>query len=154
MIARPALLVAALAFGAACDRSAIEPEVAPDVRIAETVLEDPSSGMIYYSHIDHWHGFPVVSNGGSLTLRKYFVRVSPHPDDHEIPSRDLWFSLAAHPELNTRVVLSDQSVAGWQGTSTEGTITGRRAGSTPMSIVVRRSTTTLYEAPPLNVVVR
>lgn len=154
---RPLAVAAAVTAAslAACDRAATEPVVAPSIRLNEVVLEDPASGTLIYSHIDHWHGFPIVPNGGSLTLRKYFVAFSSHPDDHEPPSRGDWISLDTLPaEINTRIVASDSTVIGASGTRAVLELTGRRAASTPVSVVVRRGTTTLYEAPPLNTVVR
>lgn len=140
---------------AACDRAATEPTVTPRVRINETVLEDPTTGALIYSHIDHWHGFPVVANGGSLVLRKHFVAYSPHPDDHDPPSRTDWISLDTLPaDIGSRIVASDTTILSTGGSRAELRLSGRRAASTPLSIVVRRSTTTLYEAPPLNAVVR
>lgn len=140
---------------AACDRAATAPQVAPSVRINEVVLEDPATGTLIYSHIDHWHGFPVVPAGGTLTLRKYFTAFSSHPDDHDPPSRTDWISLDSLPtDINTRIVATDTTVLQAAGTRAQLLLTGRRTASTPLSVVVRRTTTTLYEAPPLNTVVR
>lgn len=140
---------------AACDRADTAPQVAPSVRINEVVLEDPATGAIIYSHMDHWHGFPIVPDGGTLTLRKFFTAFSAHPDDHDPPSRGDWISLDSLPaEINTRIVASDTTVLRAVGTRVQMQLTGRRTASTPVSMVVRRATTTLYEAPPLNAVVR
>lgn len=151
-LAAAALLVSA---AAACDRAATAPQVAPSVRINEVVLEDPATGALIYSHIDHWHGFPIVPNGGTLTLRKYFTAFSSHPDDHDPPSRTDWISLDSLPtDINTRIVATDTTVLRAVGTRAQLQLSGRRTASTPLSVVVRRATTTLYEAPPLNTVVR
>ncbi len=147
--------IASTGLLAACDRAATEPTVTPQVRINETVLEDPTTGSLIYSHIDHWHGFPVVANGGSLVLRKHFVAYSPHPDDHDPPSRSDWISLDTLPsDIGSRIVASDTTILQTGGTRADLLLSGRRAASTPLSIVVRRGPTTLYEAPPLNAVVR
>nr|MCU0623581.1 hypothetical protein [Gemmatimonadaceae bacterium] len=66
-----------------------------------------------------------------------------------------WISLDSLPsEINTRIVATDTTVLQAAGTRAQLQLTGRRTASTPLSVVVRRGTTTLYEAPPLNTVVR
>jgi len=153
--------IARLAFALAivtavgCDRAATAPVVVESTRINEIVLEDRASGTLIYSHLDHWHGFPVVPANGTLTLRKYFVPNSPHPDDHDPASRSSWFTLETLPtDIGTRIVTTDTMVLRGLGTRVDLRLEGRRPGSTPLSIVVRRNSTTLYEAPPLNAVVR
>jgi hypothetical protein len=123
------------------------------LEIADVVLE-LADGEIVYSHIDHWHGFAVVEVGSPLEVTVHFVARSIHPDDHDVASRDQWFTLGDHPEYGLQVVVEEPGMAAWSGGPVSGTLQGLEAGSTRASFVVRRGTTTIYEAPPLNVVVR
>jgi len=146
------LFLALLMGAAACGESVSEPTV-DGLEIADIVLE-MGNGEIVYSHIDHWHGFAVVNQGTPEDMTAYFVARSTHPDDHTVPSRDEWFTLGDHPDYDLQVVIEDPSKATWTGDRTGGRLTGLEAGNTRKSVVVRRGTTTIFEAPPLNVVVR
>jgi hypothetical protein len=88
----PVLCGAMMVTLTACDRSATAPEVEPDLVIAEMVMVD-DGGTAIFSHLDHWHGFPVVPAAGSVSLQKYFVALGTTADDHDMPSRDKWFTL-------------------------------------------------------------
>jgi hypothetical protein len=149
---RPLLALAATLFFAACGDSASEPTV-DGLEIADIVLET-AAGEVIYSHIDHWHGFAVVDLGTPLEVTVHFVPRSSHPDDHDVVSRDQWFTLQDHPEYGLDVVVEDPSLATWAGDRVSGRLTGAEVGTTRTSFVVRRGGTTIFEAPPLNVVVR
>ncbi len=151
--ARPTLALLALTITfAACGESVTEPTV-EGLEIADIVLE-MANGEIVYSHIDHWHGFAVVELSAPQDVTVHFVARSSHPDDHEVPSRDQWFTLEDHPDYGLQVVIEDAGLATWSGDRMGGRLTGLAAGSTRQSFVVRRGTTTIFEAPPLNLVVR
>lgn len=126
--------------------------VAPQIRATtELVLEDSTGRVVAYSHRDHWHGFPVVPVSGGLLLRKHFSNEVRDADDHDVPSRQSWFALAALPDHNVRVVVADTTLARWSGDAAAGRFTATRPNSaTTVSFVVRRGTTTLNERPPLN----
>ncbi|MDF1505957.1 hypothetical protein [Roseisolibacter sp. H3M3-2] len=133
--------------------AAAPPTDAAPLVVAEMVLVD-ESGTMMYSHRDHWHGFPVVPAGRQLALQQFFVARSSGGDDHEPPPRGEWFSLAAHPDAELRVVVGDTTVGRWSGDKVRGALDGRRAGASVVTYVVRRGATTLKEVPPLNFVVR
>ena len=148
---------AALCLLAACGGGgdvAAPPEGAPRLVIASVVLEDPGSGRVYFSHDDHWHGFPVVAPGGQQALRVHFVKQGRAPDDHDLPPRVEWFTLQAYPDHALPVVIEDPTRARWTGDRLGGTLFGEAAGASRMSLRVFRGTTTVWEAPPLNLVVR
>lgn len=148
----PALLLLVLLAAGACGDGPSEPSV-EGLEIADIVLE-MEDGEVVYSHLDHWHGFAVLERGRSLAMTVYFVARSSHPDDHDVVSRDQWFTLEDHPEYGLQVVVEDPGLAAWTGDRVGGTLTGTVVGTTRASFVVRRGTTTIYEAPPLNLVVR
>jgi hypothetical protein len=153
---RPRLVSAALVLLlAACDRAATAPEVAPDVVIAEMIMVD-EQGNAMWSHNDHWHGFPVVPMTGSTRLQKYFVARGTSADDHDMPSRDQWFTLGAKAtDIRLSVVIADTTMARWTGDRVTGAIEGRgRRGATSMAMRVMRGNTTLKELPPLSFTVR
>jgi hypothetical protein len=155
---RRAVLTIAMGLGAgACggggDVSAPPPE-APRLAISSIVVEDPASGDIMFSHDDHWHGFPVVAVGSARTLRVYFVKQGRAADDHDMPPRSEWFSLQEHADHSLPVVIEDPTRANWTGDRLGGQLTGRAAGASRLSFRVFRSSTTVWEAPPLNVVIR
>jgi hypothetical protein len=77
---------------------------------------------------------------------------APQPP-HRLGNR-LWFTLAGHPDHNLRVVIQDTTLARWSGDDVRGSLHGLREGASIISFVVRRGTTTIYEAPPLNFRVR
>jgi hypothetical protein len=118
------------------------------------VVEEPSTGAVMFSHDDHWHGFPVVAVGGERALRVYFVKQGRAPDDHDLPPRVEWFSLQDHPDHALPVVVEDPARATWTGDRLGGALRGVSAGASRMSFRVFRGATTVWEAPPLNLVVR
>jgi hypothetical protein len=130
------------------------PPEAPRLAIASIVVEDPASGTIMFSHDDHWHGFPSVLTGESRTLRVHFVRQGRAPDDHDMPPRNEWFTLQEHADHSVPVVIEDPSRASWSGDRLGGVLRGQAAGASRMSFRVLRGSTTVWEAPPLNFVVR
>lgn len=141
------LLAAVVACGD--KEGATAPEV-DGVTIRETILRS-SDGSVAFSHIDHWHGSPVVRANGTVGISLLFTAIRPAPDDHDAPAVETWFSLSAAPtEYNVRVVVEDTTIARWTGDRVSGTLHGLREGASRLSVVVRRGTTTLYEAPPLN----
>lgn len=142
-----------LACGGGGDIAA-PPPTAPRLEIASIVVEDPSTGDIMFSHDDHWHGFPVVRVGQPRTLRVHFVKQGRAPDDHDMPPRNEWFTLQPHPDHALPVVIEDPARAQWSGDRLGGSIVGQSAGASRMSFRVLRNTTTVWEAPPLNLVVR
>ncbi|MCU0647239.1 MAG: hypothetical protein MUF00_04550 [Gemmatimonadaceae bacterium] len=148
------LALSALALGA-CDRAATAPEVAPDVVIAEMIMVD-DGGTAIFSHIDHWHGFPVVPASGSVSLQKYFVARGTSADDHDMPSRDQWFTLADKArDIRVVVTIQDTTLARWTGDRVNGRLEGRgRRGASSMTVRVLRNNTTLKEFPPLSFTVR
>jgi hypothetical protein len=147
---RPFLaLVACLLVGtlAACDRSVNEPELSS--RVASIILRT-SSGDIIYSHDDHWHGAPLVPLGGSEAIEVFFSSVQMSADDHDAPPTESWFTLEEEPGLTLSAVIEHPTIASWSGSSGGGTLAGLAAGPSRISFIVRRGTTTLLEAPPLN----
>ncbi|MCU0636792.1 MAG: hypothetical protein MUE41_18130 [Gemmatimonadaceae bacterium] len=159
LLARPraiarVMLLAALAL-TACDRAATEPEVAPELVIAEMIMVD-DGGTAIFSHLDHWHGFPVVPATGSVALQKYFVARGTSADDHEMPSRDQWFTLADKArDIRVSVTVQDTTLARWTGDRVSGRLEGRgRRGASSMTVRVMRNNTTLKEFPPLSFTVR
>lgn len=142
------LLTAGVGIASACDRSPSEPEVGGMV-IREVILMG-DDGSYAFSHIDHWHGAPVVRQGGNAGYRIYFSGVRLPPDDHDAPPTESWFTLENHPDHSVRVVIEDTTLARWTGDRVRGTLHGVREGASRMNLVVLKGTTTLYEAPPLN----
>ena len=142
------LLAAFLVVVAACDKSVTAPRIA-DAEVKEIILRT-SSGDIIYSHIDHWHGAPLAPLGGFETLEIFFSSVRMSADDHDPPPFESWFTLADHPELSIIAIVEDPAVGSWTGTRVAGQLHGLAAGASRLSFVVRRGTTTLLEAPPLN----
>lgn len=142
-------LLAAAVTACGDKEGATTPEV-DGVTIRETILRS-SDGSVAFSHIDHWHGSPVVRANGTVGISLLFTAIRPAPDDHDAPAVETWFSLATAPsEYNVRVVVEDTTIARWTGDRVTGTLHGLREGASRLSVVVRRGTTTLYEAPPLN----
>jgi hypothetical protein len=119
------------------------------VAVREMIIEAGPADYIY-SHSEHWHGAPVVREGETSSFRLHFSSIRLAADDHEMPPVESWFTLAQHPDLNLRVVVQDTTLARWGGDGVNGTLQGLRAGASVVSFVVRRGTTTIYEAPPLN----
>lgn len=141
------------ACGGGGDVAAPPPE-APRLAIASVVLEDPTTGDVVFSHDDHWHGFPIVAANGQRPLRAYFVRQGRAPDDHDMPPRNEWFTLQEHADHALPVVIEDVTRATWSGDRLGGVLQGRSAGASRLNLRVFRGTTTVWEAPPLNFVVR
>lgn len=148
------LLLLALPLAAGCGGGgAAATGPARTLVVAEMVLED-GTGTVYYSHRDHWHGFPVAPANGELAVRKYFVARSTAPDDHEMPPRAEWFTLEAEPDARLTIVVADTTVGGWRGDRVQGALVGRRAGATALAPTVFRGPTTLRQLPSLPLVVR
>jgi hypothetical protein len=145
-------LIAALSLSTlltACNDDPATPTVA-GITIADLMLLAPGPELIY-SHVDHWHGSPLVRLGAPpLRLELHFVDASMAPDDHDPPPMEAWFTLRDRPEYSVQAIIQDPTVARWDGDRTAGTLTGLRAGASLITFVVRRGTTTLWEAPPLN----
>lgn len=135
-----------------CDRSATAPTV-EGLEVNEIILED-EAGNVIYSHYDHWHGSPTPRMGQSVRYRVWFTADQLSPDDHNVVPREKWFSLDGRTDYDLRVVVADPSVATWSGDRAAGTLSGLRDASTQLSMVVRRSAATIYEAPPLTFRVR
>ena len=154
---RRTALVASTMVLAACgggDSVAEPPAGAPRLEISSIVVEDAATGDIMFSHDDHWHGFPVVQAGGQRTLRVHFVKQGRSPDDHDMPPRNEWFTLQNYADHSLPVVIEDATRARWTGDRLGGTLVGQAAGASRMNLRVFRGSTTVWEAPPLNVVVR
>lgn len=128
----------------------------PTLQLREIVLTDSTGRVVSHSHRDHWHGFPVVPMTSGLAVRTYYSEEQRDADDHDMPSRASWITMDTLPaDYNVRVVISDTTVARFGGDRSSGRFTGLRANSASVvSFVVRRSTATLFEAPPLNFTVR
>lgn len=142
-------LVGVLVLGlGGCDRSVTEPEV-DGVVVGEIILAG-DDGSYAFSHRDHWHGAPVVRQGDTSGYTLHFTERQMGADDHDIPPVEDWFTLADHPELSVQVVIEDAGLARWTGDRVRGELEGLQEGTSRISFVVLRGTTTLYEAPPLN----
>jgi hypothetical protein len=153
----PWFATAATLFVVACGGGgdvAAPPPTAPRLEISSIVVEDPTSGDIMFSHDDHWHGFPVVRVGQQRALRVHFVKQGRAPDDHDMPPRNEWFTLQPHADHSLPVVIEDPTRAQWAGDRLGGALAGQAAGASRMSFRVLRGSTTVWEAPPLNLVVR
>jgi hypothetical protein len=143
----------AVACGGGGDIAA-PPPAAPRLQIASVLVEDPATGTVYFSHDDHWHGFPTVTAGAPRRLLMHFVKQGRAPDDHDMPPRNEWFTLAPHADHSLPVVIEDPTRARWEGDRLGGALTGQQAGASRLNIRVFRGTTTVWEAPPLNFIVR
>ena len=147
MTRRLAAALPLLALLAGCgDGPTIPPEA---LAIREMILQGDDGEWIF-SHHDHWHGAPVVRAGQDAGYALHFTSVRPAPDDHDPAPVEEWFTLAAHPDHELRVVIEDTTVARWEGDRVRGSLVGVREGASRMSFVVRRGGTTVYEAPQLN----
>ncbi|MCE2903162.1 MAG: hypothetical protein ACK6DP_05370 [Gemmatimonas sp.] len=156
-IRRSAIGAAAAWLLAACGGGgdvAAPPPSAPRLEIASIVVEDPQTGDIMFSHDDHWHGFPTVAAGGARTLRVHFVKQGRAPDDHDMPPRNEWFTLQNHADHSLPVVIEDPARASWAGDRLGGQLRGQSPGASRLSVRVLRGSTTVWEAPPLNFVIR
>jgi len=145
------------AGAAACGGSAeptAPPTGTPRLDIASVLLEDPVTGTVFFSHDDHWHGFPTVNAGASQRLLVHFVKQGRAPDDHDMPPRNEWFTLGTYTDHSLPVVIEDPARARWEGDRLGGALVGQLSGASRMSVRVFRGSTTVWEAPPLNFVVR
>lgn len=150
-------LVSGASLLAACGGGgdvAAPPAAAPRLTIASVVVEDPATGTVYFSHDDHWHGFPTVRRGGSTRYLVHFVKQGRAPDDHDMPPRNEWFNLEPHADHSLPVVIEDPTRARWVGDRLGGTLQGDAAGASRLNVRVFRGSTTVWEAPPLNFIVR
>ena len=145
-----ALVAIALTLSACGDKSgATEPDV--DGLVIREVILRGDDGSVTFSHIDHWHGAPVVRAGDTRSITLHFTSQRGAADDHYAPPVESWFTLAdASAEYNVRTVIEDTTVARWSGDRVSGVLHGLRDGASRISFVVRRGSTTVYEAPPLN----
>jgi hypothetical protein len=132
----------------ACDGGPTIP-AEEEVVVREIILAG-DDGDFVFSHHDHWHGAPFVHAGANASYSLRFVNVRAPADDHDPAPVEQWFTLAAHPDHEVRVVIEDTTVARWSGDRVRGTLHGLREGASRMTFVVRRGTTTIYEGPPLN----
>ncbi|WP_396208016.1 hypothetical protein [Gemmatimonas sp.] len=148
-----ASLIVLGACGGGGDVAAPPPEV-QRLTIASVVVEEPATGTVYFSHDDHWHGFPTVRTGNSSRYLVHFVKQGRSPDDHDMPPRNEWFTLATRGDHSLPVVIEDPSRARWLGDRLGGTLFGDASGASRMSLRVFRGSTTVWEAPPLNFIVR
>jgi hypothetical protein len=135
---------------AACDRSPTQPE---ELLVNEIILA-VDDGTFAFSHSDHWHGAPAVRAGASAGMTMHFTSIRLTADDHDMPAVEQWFTLEGYPDYNVRVVVEDTTIGRWSGDRVRGHLHGVRAGASRMTFVVRRGTTTIYEAPPVNFVVQ
>jgi len=117
----------AVACGGGGDIAA-PPPAAPRLQIASVLVEDPATGT--------------------------FGKQGRAPDDHDMPPRNEWFTLAPHADHSLPVVIEDPTRARWEGDRLGGALTGQQAGASRLNIRVFRGTTTVWEAPPLNFIVR
>lgn len=150
-VLRPVVAMLAMAALAACgDKEGVTAPEVEGLRIREVILA-ADDGTFAFSHRDHWHGAPVLRANGTRGLTLHFTSTQMAPDDHDVPPVESWFTLATAPsDYNVRVVIEDTTVARWSGDRVGGTLHGLRDGASRVSFVVRRGSTTIYEAPPLN----
>jgi hypothetical protein len=95
-----------------------------------------------------------VPVGGTESLELFFSSMEMNADDHEAPPFETWFTLAAHPTLALNGIIEHPSIATWSGGTTVGTLSGHVVGASRISFIVKRGTTTLLEAAPLNFLVQ
>lgn len=136
------------ALSTGCGSDLVRPE--PALRVQEILVTDASSGeLVAYSHQDHWHGVLRQRTGESRALSLHFTSSTRPPSEHEAPPRTEWFTLDTLPAYQLRVVVEDTAVARWTGAAAGGSLSATRGGATYVNFVVRRGTTTIFEAPPL-----
>jgi len=128
-------------------------EVGPRLDVQAMVLVG-EAGDTLFSHQEHWHGFPVVTAGGRARYAQYFVSTTRSSDDHELPPRTDWFTLAAHADANLAVTVEQPAMAAWEGDKLTGALVGRQVGASRVTFVLKRGTTTVKEMPPLPFTVR
>jgi len=153
MMYRRTVLLLLLAIASACGADGPATPSVAGLRIGEIILV-PTGDEPIYSHEDHWHGAPLVDVGVSTAFAVHFIEAPLSSGDHDVAPQELWFTLADHPEYELRAVIEDPSIATWTGDRTGGALRGTVSGASRISFVVRRGTTTIYEAPPLNFRVR
>lgn len=118
--------------------------------MAEIIIVDALTGeQVAYSHRDHWHGVLRQRPADIRRLRLYFTATARAASDHEAPSSREYVRLDTIPDLRVGTVVQDTTVAQWSGGAYEGTLSSRAAGSTHVSFVVYRGSTTIYQAPPV-----
>jgi hypothetical protein len=142
----------AVALAAFVVVSACSDSTEPTPLDVHAVIVETEDGSAIYAHGDHWHGSASVDEGHSETLTIYYIDFEPA--GHDTPPKSSWKRLPASVEVTA--VVEDTAVATWTGDRLTGTLTGVAHGTTRISFVVRRagSSTTLYEAPPMNIQVR
>jgi len=129
-----------------------EPSV-DGLTVMEIILSG-DDGSFIFSHRDHWHGAPVVNEGETAAFTIYLSALRLPADDHDIPPFESWFTLEEHTEYSLQAIVEDPTIGVWQGGRVQGALHGLKDGASRMTFVVRRGTTTIYEAPPLNFRVR
>jgi hypothetical protein len=145
--------VAAGACGGGSGSSTPPTETGPRLDVQAMILVGEAGDTIY-SHQDHWHGFPVVPEAGRARYAVYFTARAASSDDHLMPPRADWFTLAPHADAALTATVEQPATAGWEGDRLTGALVGRQAGASRVNFVVKRGTTTLREAPPLPFTVR
>ncbi len=136
--------ITAIIFTAACSDS-----TSPKPLEIHAVIVEKQDGSNIYVHGDHWHGSATVDEGHSETLNIYYIDFEP--TGHDAPAKTTWKRLPGNVEVSG--VIGNTAIATWAGNRLTGTLTGIEHGNTTIGFVVRRtgSSTTLYEAPPMNI---
>lgn len=106
---------------------------------------------ILWSHGDHFHGSLRLRVGETLPLLVQFL--PEFQEAHDSPPDSLRFTLADEPEYTLRVTLADATIARWEGDRSLGWLFGQYAGTTRVTIQVRRKGRLIYEAPGVPVAV-
>ncbi len=144
-----------VALAAACGGGSDDPPTAPGPALdVQAMILVGEAGDTVYSHQGHWHGFPVASAGARARYTLYFSARAASDDDHVMPARADWFTLAAHGDAGLRATVEQPATAAWEGDKLAGALVGRQAGASRVNFVVQRGTTTLRELPPLPFAVR
>ncbi len=146
-------LAALLLLGglSACDRSPTGPSP-KTLTIAEIVVLDSLPGQMartVYSHEDHWHSVFRLHPNETHLVQLYFVTKEQAAEQHDLPARSQWITLADHPDHRVQVTIEDPSIATWTGNATTATLVGHRVGATHLTFVVLRGETTIYQSPPV-----
>lgn len=106
---------------------------------------------ILWSHGDHFHGALSVGVGEVLPLLVEFL--PRYQDAHGAPPDSLRFNLAEEPEYLLRAIFADATIARWEGDRYHVQLTGNHAGTTQITVQVRRTGRLIYEAPGVRVLV-
>ena len=125
----------------------------PRLEVREMILIGDNGDTIF-SHTDHWHGFPLVRAGQPVRYTLYFVAGERSADDHDIPARAEWFTLAQHGDVRVTGTIEQPAMASWDGDRLAGTLAGRLVGASRLSFLLLRGNTTIEQAPPLPFTVR